>query len=235
MPRAIRGFAASSLLIVLLVGCSSAPRDDDPSNMNAASGATPGAVDATDESDGGLFGWLGDLNPFRDESRSAVESGRVTERAEPDGTRQVSIDIDLSRGEGPRSLLCTVTRRIPANGDGESLDLLTLLVRDDPRRMMLFDESPAFLVVSRERHALTALPPSADSVKRASDELQARRTWRVPAGVLDRLTSGAPVQLVVVIGGSEVTRTIPGSVCVQIEGAGHQRSGTATASASRAR
>lgn len=245
MPHAIRGAATQlipiplrsllallPLLVLLIAGCSTAPEagTEAARPTPAESGAPARPETAGNDDDAGLFGWLGDLNPFKDESRSAVESGRVVERIDGDGSRRVSIDVDLSRGEGPRSLLCTVTRRTPPNGGADSLDLVTLLVRDDPRRMMLFDESPAILVVARERHALAPLPPNGDSVKRAAEELQARRTFRVPPGLLDRLTSGAPVQLVVVIGGAEVTRTIPGSVCEQIESAGANRSTNAAPS-----
>lgn len=235
MPRRIRAGALPLLIVSLNAGCSDAPRASDGTEVSSS-----GTADATDvaapgtEDDGGLFGWIGGLNPFRSDSRAAVESGRVVERIDADGARQVSIDIDLSRGEGPRALLCTVTRRIPASGSADSLDLVTLIVRDDPRRMMLFDDSPAYLVIARERHALSALPPGADSVKRAAEELQARRTYRIPPGLLDQLTRGAPVQVVVSIGGAEVTRTIPGTVCQQIESAGTPRSAAAAPSASGA-
>ncbi len=233
-----RSIRRTGILLVAagwLAACHSAPTtatDGAGSGGSASGGAADGG--ATEASgDEGLLSWLGDLNPFRGETRAAVESGRVTERVGDDGWRQVTVDLDLSRGDGPKSLLCAVTRRVPPTvGAAAPVDLVTIVVRDDPRRMMLIDDGPAFLVVARERHPLDPLPPSGDSVKRAADELQCRRSYRVPEGLLDRLVEGAPVQLVVPVGGQEVTRTLPGGVCRQIEEAGHQRSGMASAAAS---
>lgn len=239
--RSVRVVAPTAMSLALAVGCETideagARPDRSRGTGSDGSGGSRESAPAA-RTDGGLLAWLADLDPFKSETRAAVETGRVVERTLPEGSRQVTIDIDLSRGEGPRSLLCAVTRtragatgarptEDPSPDDPATMraprtaDLLTVIVRDDPRRMMLIDDAPAHLIVARERIALEPLPPAGDAVKRAGHELQARRSYRVPPGVLDRLTRGAPVQLVVPIGGAEVTRTIPGAVCEQIEHAG---------------
>lgn len=203
----------SGALIALfaLGACESAP--------DAATGPSPGAAGTGEGA--GMFEWLDVINPFKGDSRAAVESYRVTATDRPDGWHQATLDLDLSRGEGPKSLLCAITRSTrtnPGTGAVERLDLISLIVRDDPRELMLFDDAPAFLVVARERHALDPLPQAPDAVKRAGDELQCRRSFRVPDGLFDRLVEGAPVQLVVVLGGQEITRTLPGAACETIEG-----------------
>jgi len=222
---------ASVIVLHTAIGCESAGRageSDDAATKSATDStlaANAGTNDSTAPSvadDPGLFGWLNDLNPFKEETRATVENYRVSQSTRPDGWQQSSLDIDLSRGDGPRSLLAAFTRAwrpVSASGASERLDIISLIVRDDPRRMMLFDDAPAYLVVARERIELIAMAPAPDSVKRAGDELQSRRSFRVPDGVLDRLVDGAPAQLIVMIGGREVVRTIPGAACAAIESA----------------